>query len=99
MKNKRNTMSSTDNINDALDKSCCCASCGIAEIDDIKLKECGDCDLVRYCSDECLRDHKSEHKEECKKRAVELRDELFSCSRRALMWETVRSVCCLCRLI
>ena len=55
----------------------CCASCGIAEIDDVKLKECDGCDLVKYCSDECQRDHKSEHDEACKKRAAELRDELL----------------------
>ena len=55
----------------------CCASCGIAEIDDIKLVPCDGCDLVKYCSDECKRDHKSEHKEECKTRAAELRDELL----------------------
>ena len=55
----------------------CCASCGVAEIDDIKLKECDGCDLVKYCSDECQQIHKSEHKEECKKRAAELRDELL----------------------
>ena len=30
-----------------------CASCGIAEVDDIKLKDCSACDLVRYCSDDC----------------------------------------------
>ena len=70
-------MSSTDNINDATDNISCCACCGIAEIDDIKLKECGDCDLVRYCSDECQRDHELEHEEACKKRAAELRDELL----------------------
>ena len=55
----------------------CCASCGIAEIDDIKLKECDGCDLVRYCSDECKRDYKSEHEEACKNRTAELRDELL----------------------
>ena len=55
----------------------CCASCGIAEVDDIKLKECADCDLVLYCSDECQKNHKSQHKEDCKKRAAELRDELL----------------------
>ena len=60
-----------------VDKSCCCASCGIAEIDDIKLKECDGCDLVRYCSDECQKSHKSEHEVACKKRAAELRDELL----------------------
>eukprot|EP00986_Skeletonema_menzelii_P014679 scaffold9978_cov117-Skeletonema_menzelii.AAC.6 len=54
-----------------------CASCGIAEIDNIRLKECDYCDLVRYCSDECQRDHKSQHEEVCKKRAAELREELL----------------------
>ena len=55
----------------------CCASCGIAEVDEVKLKECADCDLVKYCSDECMQDHKSQHEEACKKRAAELRDELL----------------------
>ncbi len=55
----------------------CCASCGIAEVDDIKLKECSACDLVRYCSDTCRDDHKSQHDEACKIRAAELRDELL----------------------
>ena len=55
----------------------CCASCGITEIDDITLVECDGCDLVRYCSDECREDHKSEHEDECMKRAAELRDELL----------------------
>ena len=55
----------------------CCASCGVAAIDEIKLMECGDCDLVRYCSDECQQDHKLKHEEECEKRAAELRDELL----------------------
>eukprot|EP00984_Skeletonema_dohrnii_P009042 scaffold3396_cov95-Skeletonema_dohrnii-CCMP3373.AAC.4 len=34
----------------------CCGSCGITEIDEIKLMECADCDLVRYCSDKCQQD-------------------------------------------
>ena len=55
----------------------CCASCGITEIDDITLVECDDCDLVRYCSDVCREEHKSEHEEACKKRAAELRDGLL----------------------
>ena len=54
-----------------------CASCGIVEIDDIKLKECDGCDLVKYCSDECKRDHIPAHEEACKKRAAELRDEIL----------------------
>ena len=62
---------------DVVDKSSCCALCGKAEIGEVKLVPCDDCDLVRYCSDECKKDHKSEHEEECKKRASELRDELL----------------------
>ena len=55
----------------------CCASCGKAEIDDIKLVSCDDCDLVKYCSDDCKESHKSEHEEACNKRAAELRDEIL----------------------
>jgi len=55
----------------------CCASCGIPEDDEIKLKECDDCDLVRYCSDACQKNHSPQHEEACKKRAAELRDELL----------------------
>jgi TPR repeat protein len=56
-------------------ESSCCASCGKAEIDDIKLKDCnGGCDLVKYCSDECNENHREQHEEECKKRAAESRD-------------------------
>ena len=62
---------------DEADKKSCCASCGIAEIDDIKLVPCDDCDLVKYCSDECQKNHWSQHETACKKRAAELRDELL----------------------
>jgi tetratricopeptide (TPR) repeat protein len=49
-----------------------CTSCGIAEVDDITLKFCDDCDLVKYCSDECQLNHGEQHEEECKKRKAEL---------------------------
>jgi len=55
----------------------CCASCGIAEVDEIKLNECDDCDLVRYCSDKCQQDHRPQHDAICKERAAELRDEIL----------------------
>ena len=55
----------------------CCASCGIAGVDGIKLEDCDNCDLVKYCSDECQEDHRPKHEEECKKRAAELHDELL----------------------
>ena len=56
-----------------------CANCGIVEIDDIKLEECTDCDLVRYCGDKCLEEHREQHEEECNKRKKELCDkQLFT---------------------
>jgi tetratricopeptide (TPR) repeat protein len=66
-------MMSTRNAEDVM--MMCCASCGRAEIDDIKLKKCnGGCDLVKYCRDECQRNHREQHEEECKKRRAEVRD-------------------------
>jgi hypothetical protein len=53
----------------------CCANCGITEVDEIKLKKCDGCDLVKYCSDKCMDDHREQHEEECKKRAQQLHDE------------------------
>ena len=55
----------------------CCACCGIAGVDDIKLKDCDGCDRVKYCSDTCQKDHRPQHEEECKKRAAELYDEIL----------------------
>ena len=54
-----------------------CASCGIAGGDEIKLKDCSACYLVKYCSVKCQKDHRQKHKKECKKRAAELRDEIL----------------------
>ena len=54
-----------------------CASCGIAGGDDIKLKNCTACYLVKYCSVKCQKEHRPKHKKECKKRAAELRDEIL----------------------
>ena len=54
----------------------CCASCGIKEVDEVKLRKCA-CNLVKYCSVDCQKIHRPQHKRACKKRAVELRDELL----------------------
>ena len=59
-----------------------CASCGTTEsddkgIDDIKLRKCSACHLVRYCGVNCQKEHRPKHKKECKKRAAELHDELI----------------------
>jgi tetratricopeptide (TPR) repeat protein len=56
------------------DKDVVCANCGIVGVDEIKLQECHDCDLEKYCSDKCKDMHRDQHKEECKKRADELHD-------------------------
>jgi len=55
----------------------CCASCGIAANDDVKLKNCTACHLVKYCGVKCQREHRPKHKRACKKRAAELRDEIL----------------------
>ncbi len=50
-----------------------CANCGIAALDNVKLKKCA-CKLLKYCSVDCQRDHRSKHKQACKKRMAEIRD-------------------------
>ena len=55
----------------------CCAACGIKQLDDIKLKKCTACYLVSYCSVQCQKNHRKQHKKECKMRMVELREELL----------------------
>ena len=64
-------------LEEAGDNLMCCASCGIAGVDDIKLKKCTACHLVRYCSVKCQKEHRPKHKKVCKKRAAELRDEIL----------------------
>ena len=59
------------------DNVMCCASCGTAEGGGIELKKCNGCHLVRYCGVKCQREHRPQHKRECKKRAAELRDEIL----------------------
>ncbi len=51
-----------------------CANCGKAEVDDVKLKKCA-CNLVKYCSVECQKNHRPKHKRACKQRMAELRDD------------------------
>ena len=56
-----------------------CAACGITGGGDenIKLKNCTACKLVKYCGVECQRKHRPQHKRACKKRVAELREELL----------------------
>jgi hypothetical protein len=64
---------------EAAEADVCCANCGIAGVDDVKLEDCDGCDLVKYCSDKCRENHREQHEEECKNRMRELHDkELFT---------------------
>ena len=67
---------SRDN-NEAEEEMSRCASCGKPENDDINLRKCTACHLVRYCGVKCQKEHRPKHKKECRKRAAELRDELL----------------------
>jgi hypothetical protein len=60
---------------EAAEADVCCANCGIAGVDDVKLlEECNDFDLVRYCGDKCREEHREQHGEECKIRVKEMHD-------------------------
>ena len=76
------------------EKMMCCANCGISAIDDVELMMRHDCDLVKYCSDECQNNHREQHVEECKKRKAELRDrDLFTMPDESHLGEC--PICCL----
>jgi tetratricopeptide (TPR) repeat protein len=72
-----------------------CACCGIAGVDNIKLKICdGGCDLVKYCGDDCRENHRPQHEDECKKRLAELHEkELFTQNDISYLGEC--PICCL----
>eukprot|EP00956_Cyclotella_meneghiniana_P027851 scaffold63518_cov42-Cyclotella_meneghiniana.AAC.5 len=52
----------------------CCANCGKVGNDDVRLKKCKACYLVKYCDVECQKAHRRKHKKACMKRAAELKD-------------------------
>ncbi len=52
-----------------------CGWCGVAGVDNIKLEDCGGCDLVKYCGKKCRKEHWHWHVPECKNRAKELHDD------------------------
>jgi tetratricopeptide (TPR) repeat protein len=71
-----------------------CANCGKAAVDDVKLKICTACKLVKYCSVDCQKNHRPQHKKACKKRAAEMRDDkLFTQPDESNLGEC--PICCL----
>ena len=70
-----------------------CASCGKAAVDDVKLKKCA-CDIVKYCSVDCQKNHRPQHKKACKKQLAQIRDdELFTQNEISHLGEC--PICCL----
>ncbi len=70
-----------------------CASCGTVAVDDVKLKTCA-CNLVKYCSVDCQKNHRPQHKKLCRKRVAELRDnDLFTQPDESHMGDC--PICCL----
>ena len=57
---------------DEAEADVCCANCGMAGVDDIKLEECDGCDLVLCGSEWCRVVHREQHDQERKKRQAEL---------------------------
>src|SRR6056300_1851030 len=87
-------MSAVDEEEEAADMTTCCASCGKAAVDNVKLLLCTACKLVRYCSVDCQKNHRPQHKKACKKRAAELRDDkLFTQPDESHLGEC--PICCL----
>ena len=52
-----------------------CASCGNGKGDNVKLKTCTACKLVRYCSVQCQKNHRPQHKTACNRRAAQIEEE------------------------
>jgi len=74
----RSTEETTADEEEAVAADEVCASCGKPAVDDVKLMKCA-CNLVKYCSVDCQKNHRSKHKKMCKKRLAELRDrDLFT---------------------
>jgi len=70
-----------------------CASCGIAAVDNITLKKCA-CGLVKYCTIDCQKNHRPQHKKLCRKRLAEIRDrDLFEQPHATHLGEC--PICCL----
>ncbi len=87
-----NNMSAVDE--EATGGMMCCAFCGKVEVDEVKLKICTACKLVKYCTVDCQKNHRSQHKKACKKRAAEIRDDrLFTQPDESHLGEC--PICCL----
>ena len=51
--------------------SLCCGNCGKGEESSGELKLCTACKMVKYCSRDCQKANRHQHRKECKKRAAD----------------------------
>jgi hypothetical protein len=87
-------MSSTEQVNNDEVVEEVCANCSKAAVDNIKLKICTACKLVKYCSVVCQKNHRPQHKKACKKRLAEIKDDrLFRQPDESYLGEC--PICCL----
>jgi radical SAM protein with 4Fe4S-binding SPASM domain len=42
----------------------CAVGVAVAGVDNVKLEDCGGCDLVKYCGDNCRKEHRHWHVQE-----------------------------------
>ena len=69
-----------------------CASCGIAQVDEIKLKKCNACQLVRYCGVEFRDSTGHNTKRHAKNGQLNYVTRFYSSNQSAPILGTVRSV-------
>jgi hypothetical protein len=70
-------MSTPETDNKEISEPASCVNCGQEENDEVKLKGCVACKLVKYCNRDCQIAHRPQHKKACTKRAAELHEELL----------------------
>ena len=91
-------MSGTNNLKSAAADMMCCASCGIAEGDDIKLKTCTACDLLDTAASNVRRNIYQSMKSSAGNERLSYVTSFYLSSPRAVISVTARSVVCRYRL-
>jgi hypothetical protein len=81
------------------DASRCCASCGIAEIDELKLMECSDCDLVNIAATNVRKIINHSTRKHVRDERLNYVTRFYSSNRTVRVVGTVQSVSYHCRLI
>jgi len=83
------------------DTMMCCAACGTPEVDDVKLKDCSACKLVRYCGVKCQKDHRLGHStnETARRERLNYVTKFYSSSLKSAIAVVAPFVVCRCPLM